>query len=227
MNGRINGIHIVDNVKPASTIGIALPISNVFAIRTPTESVTTTEFFFIHPIESTIHNLFIAILCELNYLTISQSFYINVVFRNIRHSGSVRRELGKHQSSFRSVLAQLLQFTALDIQHPIVTTGIVTPYLTGIGIDQYLVVITTESKTTHTNRFPCIWIHQLISRNQHFLGIIFGTISHHIKTTVGIPFNFGVMFPILHPVHITASFRTDQTSIYGFLQSRNVLRLHS
>ena len=80
MNSRINGIYIVDNIKPTCTVGIALPISNVFAIRTPTETITTIKFFLIHPVKGTVHNLFIAILGKLNYLTISQSFYINIIF---------------------------------------------------------------------------------------------------------------------------------------------------
>ena len=108
LDGRVDGIHIIYNVEPASTIGIALPISDELAVRAPTETVTTIEFFFVYPVESTVYYLFVSILGYLNNRTIGQCLYIDVVLRNISYTSAVRRELGKHQGCFRACLAQLL-----------------------------------------------------------------------------------------------------------------------
>ena len=79
LDSRIDGIYIINNVKPTSTIGITLPVSNELAVRTPTETVTTTEFFFVYPVECTVYNLFIAILSQLKNGTVCQCFHIDIV----------------------------------------------------------------------------------------------------------------------------------------------------
>ena len=79
LDSRIDRIYIINNVKPTGTIGITLPISNELTVRTPTETVTTTEFFFVYPVECTIDNLFITVLCQLNNRSVCQCFYIDIV----------------------------------------------------------------------------------------------------------------------------------------------------
>ena len=79
LDSRIDRIYIINNVKPTGTIGITLPISDELAVRTLTETVTTTEFFFVYPVECTVYNLFIAILSQLKNGTIRQCFHIDVV----------------------------------------------------------------------------------------------------------------------------------------------------
>ena len=227
MDSRIDGIYIINNIEPTGTIGIALPISNVLAVRTPTETVTATELFFVHPVEGTVHNLLTTVLGYLNHRTVCNGFYIDVVLRNVCHLCAVGRKLGKHQGSFRTSLAQLLQLACLDIQHPIIATGIHAPYPTGIGINQYLIVVFTENKATDTDRFSGFRIHQLVGRNKYFLRIVLGIVSHDIETTGSILFYLGIMLTVFHPINGPTSFGSNQASVYGFFQSRNVLCLYN
>jgi len=79
LDGRVECIYVVDDVEPARTFRIALPIGNVFAVGAPTETVTATELFFIHPVEGTVYNQVTAIGCQRSHFAVSQVFGIDVV----------------------------------------------------------------------------------------------------------------------------------------------------
>ena len=62
MDFRINGIYIIDDIKPSRTLGIALPIGYVLPVGTPAETVAAVEFFFVYPVECSVYNFIISVL---------------------------------------------------------------------------------------------------------------------------------------------------------------------
>ena len=134
-DSRVEGIYIINNIEDACAFRVALPISDVFPIRTPAETVAASELFLIDPVESTIDNPCRTVVGKLRNLTGFHIFHIDVVLRNVGNPRPVGRELGEHQRSLGPFLAQLPECAGLEIQHPIVAPRIITPDAAGIVVD--------------------------------------------------------------------------------------------
>ena len=96
---RIKRIDIVDNVKPSGAFRIALPVGYVLAVGTPAETVTAGKFFFIHPVECTVHNRIASVAGQLYNLPVGNMLHIDIVSADISHTCTIGRELGKHQTA--------------------------------------------------------------------------------------------------------------------------------
>ena len=105
LDGGVNAIHIVDDVKPASAARVALPISNVLPITTPAEAIATIKLFFIHPVKGSVHNGVVAIRRNSLVALCRQILYVKVVLAHVCHLAAIGRKLGKHQTTLWQPLA--------------------------------------------------------------------------------------------------------------------------
>ena len=95
-DGRVDGIHIIDDVEHSRSFCVALPVGDILSVRAPSETVAAGEFFFIHPVECTVHDRLAPVMGQLSDLAGSDIFYIYIIVRNESHTCSVRREFCKH-----------------------------------------------------------------------------------------------------------------------------------
>ena len=95
------GIRVIDQVKSAHSFGIRLPISNGSAIRTPAETIAVIQFFFIHPVKSSVDNITPAIFSQLGDHPAADLFHINILLTHIAHAAAIGRKFGKHQGGDR------------------------------------------------------------------------------------------------------------------------------
>ena len=85
----IDGIDVVDDIEYAGSFRIALPVSDVFAVRTPAETVAATEFLFIYPVECTVYDGLASVAGQLGDFAGVYVFHIYIIVGNISHPCSV------------------------------------------------------------------------------------------------------------------------------------------
>ena len=66
-DGRVDGIHIIDDVEHPRSFCVALPVGDILSVRTPSETVAAGEFFFIHPVECTVHDRLAPVMGPVSY----------------------------------------------------------------------------------------------------------------------------------------------------------------
>ena len=96
----VDAVHIIDDVEPSCSACITLPICDILTVSAPSETVSAIEFFFIYPVERTVHDCVIAVCREGTIGLCLQIFYINVVFTHISNLAGIRRKFGEHQTAF-------------------------------------------------------------------------------------------------------------------------------
>ncbi|MBA7655074.1 hypothetical protein ES703_62971 [subsurface metagenome] len=96
-NLRVKGICVIYKMKITHSLGIELPVGNLFAVGTPAESIPQSEFFLVDPVRGAIDNGVRAIHRQLCDAIVLKILYEEVVFANVPNAVSTRRKLRKHQ----------------------------------------------------------------------------------------------------------------------------------
>src|SRR6185436_2629136 len=65
---------VVDERHLLHTFGVELPVSDLFAVGTPAETITTEELFFVNPVERAVNDILRAVVGELCDLRIAGRF---------------------------------------------------------------------------------------------------------------------------------------------------------
>lgn len=78
-DGWVDGIHIIDDVEHPRSFCVALPVGDILSVRAPSETVAAGEFFFIHPVECTVHDRLAPVMGQLSDLAGSDIFYIYIL----------------------------------------------------------------------------------------------------------------------------------------------------
>ena len=97
---RVDGIHVIDDVEHSRSFRVALPVGDILSVRAPAETVAAGKFFFIHPVERTVHDRQVPVMGQLRDLAGSNIFYIYIIVRDESHACPVGREFGKHHRRF-------------------------------------------------------------------------------------------------------------------------------
>ena len=223
-DGRVDGIHIIDDVEHTRSFRVALPVGDILSVRAPSETVAAGEFFFIHPVECTVHDRLAPVIGQLRDLAGSDIFYIYIIVRNESHTCSVRREFGKHHRRLGKSLPQLAQSPVFQSQYPVVALRVVTPYPFRIIIDQNLSVVSAPGDTANGNRLPGLFVDKHRRRNDDFPPVVFGAVGNNVHTAcLGVWFHPAVSFAILHPCHGADSFCLHQSSSNDIFQMESTL----
>ena len=215
--GRIERIDVVDDVEPSGAFGIALPVGNVLAVGTPSESVAAVELLLIHPVERTVDDEVATVGSELHHLAISYVLNIDVVLADVCHTGSVGRELGEHHCGFRTLAAQLMQSAIDCVEHPVVATGVVSPHTACVGVDEHLAVVGREGETAHRYLLACSRVDKAVGTDYHLTLVVLGSVCHYLVLALCVALCLRVAFAV-NPVDIAATLSADESAVDSFLQ---------
>ncbi len=183
-----------------------MPIGDVFAVGAPAESVTAAELFFIHPVKRSVDYRVAAVVGYALDVAGREIFDIYVVLRHIGHIVSVGREFGEHQRRFGKALAQLTECAVVEIEHPIVAAGVVTPYTPGVGIDKHFVIVVAPDYASYGNVASCRLVDEHRRRYYDFTTVVLGTIGNDIHSAGSfIGLKTAVALSVLHPVYCSAA----------------------
>ena len=123
---------IVDQRVGTHGRSVELPESDALAVRTPLETVTNVEFFFVDPVGSAVDDSVRAVAGQLRDFPGGQVFRVDVVAADVSDLGTVRSELREHEAGGGSIAAKLAQRARSEIEEPIIAARVLTP--DGLGI---------------------------------------------------------------------------------------------
>jgi hypothetical protein len=155
---------------------IELPVGDLGSVRAPAEAIAEAQLLLVDPIGGAVDRRRGSIASQRNRFARGEVLDEDVVVANVGDSRAVRRELREHQARGRRLAANLRQLPAPQVEDPVVSAGVIAPYLDGVGeneeplpISRPLVIVNIEAcasdghvlTTTRINR------DELRCRNQH------------------------------------------------------------
>ncbi len=62
---------------------VELPEGDLLAVRTPLKSIANGELFFVHPVGSSVDNIFGAVISELGDFSDCEIFHVDIIFADV------------------------------------------------------------------------------------------------------------------------------------------------
>ena len=146
---RIQAVGVVHQGHFADAFGVQLPEREGLAVGAPAEAVLHGELLLVDPVEGPMDEVFVGRVGEGGDLAGTQVLHVEVALAHIGHAGAIGRELGELQARGRGVAAELEQFVAGAIEHPVVAPGVGAPDLLAVGVDEHLGAVFAPGVVIH------------------------------------------------------------------------------
>ncbi len=125
---------------------VELPEEEARAIGMPAEGIALAELFFVDPVGDAVDEGIGAIGGELGDFEVGEVLDEEVVLTDVRDVRAVFGELGEHHGRSWCIAAELSECVVLEIEEPVVASGIVSPDFLRVGEEEDLGFVVGESE---------------------------------------------------------------------------------